>query len=289
MLVRVKAAGVNAMDPAMRAGFTKDWREHRFPLTPGSDYAGTVEAVGPGVQEFAVGDEVFGDIGKSFYGEGSFAELVAVDAKLAAKRPSQVSAIHASTLARAGGTAFAAVDALGAQPGDTIAVVGAGGGVGSYAVRLAVARGVRVIAATRPEQADYVRSLGASDVVDATAPDLADQLKALAPGGLAGIVDVFHDAASLEPLTAAVRDGGTISTPAAMGAEQAFAGQRVTARNVRAAVDHMAELGELAAAGKLDVRIEELPLEQTAEALDRMASNGTVGKLVIVVGGNGAR
>ena len=64
LLVRVRAAGVNAFDPVVRAGFLKDFMEHRFPLTPGLDYAGTVEALGPGVSGFAVGDEVFGAVGK---------------------------------------------------------------------------------------------------------------------------------------------------------------------------------------------------------------------------------
>ena len=79
-----------------------------------------------------------------------------------------------------------------------------------------------------------------------------------------------------------------VSTPAAMGAEEAFAGQRVTARNVRAAVDRMPELAELAAAEKLDIQIEELPLDKTAEALDRLASRGTIGKVVITMDGSGA-
>src|SRR5690242_924074 len=74
LLVRVRAAGVNAMDPIIRAGFAKDFMEHRFPLTPGFDYAGIVKAIGPGVTGFAVGDEVFGSVGKPFAGEGSFAE-----------------------------------------------------------------------------------------------------------------------------------------------------------------------------------------------------------------------
>ena len=289
LLVRVKAAAVNAMDPAIRAGFTKQWRDHTFPLTPGSDYAGTVEAVGPGVDAFAVGDEVFGDVGKNYFGGGSFAELVTVDATLAAKRPAELSPIHASTLPRAGGTALAAIDALDAKPGDTIAIIGAGGGVGGYATRLAVARGLRVIAASRPEAADYVRSLGAAEVLDSTADDLADQIKSLAPDGVAGIVDVYHDTEALQPLTEAVKDGGVISTPAAMGAEEAFAGQRVIAKNVRAAVDRIAELGELAAAGKLDIQVEEMPLEETAQALDQLASRGTIGKVVIVINAERSR
>jgi NADPH:quinone reductase-like Zn-dependent oxidoreductase len=283
LLVRVRAAGVNAMDPIIRAGFAKDFMEHRLPLTLGLDYAGTVEAVGPGVEGFAPGDEVFGAVGKPYFGEGTFAEYVTATAALAAPRPSNLSPERAAALPTAGGTALAAVDALAVHPGDTIAVVGAAGGVGGYATQLAALRGLRVIAVTRAEHGDYVRSLGATDVVDYSTGDLTDQLRAKAPGGVAGIIDVFHDAQGLLALAPAVRAGGRIATPAAQGTEQAFAGQPVTVHPVRAALDRVAELGELAAAGKLTVDVEVLPLEQAAEAVHRQSTRGNRGKLVLSI------
>jgi len=283
LLVRVRAAGVNAMDPIIRAGFAKDFMEHRLPLTLGLDYAGTIEAVGAGVEGFAPGDEVFGAVGKPYFGEGTFAEYVTATAALAARRPSSLSAERAAALPTAGATALAAVDALAAQPGDTVAVVGAAGGVGGYATQLAALRGLRVIAVTRAEHADYVRSLGAADVVDYSTGDLTGQLLAKAPGGLAGIIDVFHDAQGLLALVPAVRPGGRIASPAAQGIEQAFAGQPVTAHPVRAALDRVAELGELAATGKLTVEVEVLPLEQAAEAVHRQSTRGNRGKLVLKI------
>ena len=284
LLIRVRAAGVNAMDPIIRAGFAKDFMEHRLPLTLGLDYAGTVEAVGRGVEGFAPGDEVFGAVGKPFFGEGTFAEYVTATAALAARRPTNLPAERAAALPTAGGTALAAVDALAAQPGDTAAVVGAAGGVGGYATQLAALRGLRVIAVTRAEHADYVRSLGAADVVDYSTGDLTGQLRAKAPDGLAGIIDVFHDAQGLLALVPAVRPGGRIASPSAQGAEQAFAGQPATFHAVRAALDRVAELGELAAAGKLTVDVEVLPLEQAAEAVHRQSTRGNRGKLVLAIG-----
>jgi NADPH:quinone reductase-like Zn-dependent oxidoreductase len=271
------------MDPIIRAGFAKDFMEHRFPLTPGLDYAGTVEAIGPGVTGFAVGDEVFGSVGKSFMGEGSFAEYVTVAAALAARRPAGLSAQAAAALPLAGGTALAAVDALDAHPGDTIAVVGAAGGVGGFAVQVAALRGLKVIAVTRPEHAAYVRSLGASEVVDYTTGDLTAQLRAKAPEGVAGIVDVFNDAQHLLALVRAVRPGGRIATPAAMGATEAFVGQPVTVHIVRAATDRVGELAELAASGALKVEVEALPLDQAAAAIHRQSTRGNRGKLVLAV------
>lgn len=283
LLVRVRAAGVNAIDAGVRAGFLKDFMEHRFPLTLGMDYAGTVVSVGAGVAGFSAGEEVFGAVGKPYLGEGSFAEYATVTASLAARRPVELSPEVAAALPTAGGTALAAVDALGAAPGDAIAVVGAAGGVGGFVTQLAALRGLRVIAVTRAEHEQYVRELGAADVVDYTAGGLPAQLRARAPEGLAGIIDVFHDAQGLLALVPAVRPGGRIVTPAAMGVEEAFAGQPVGAQAVRAAVDRVSELGELAARGSLTVSFEALPLEQAAQAVHRQSTRGNRGKLVLVV------
>lgn len=283
LLVRVRAAGVNAMDSIIRAGFMKDFLEHRFPLTLGLDYAGTVEAVGPGVTGFEVGDEVFGAVGKPYYGEGSFAEFVAVSAATAARRPAGLAPEVAAALPTAGTTALAAVDALEASPGDLVAVIGAAGGVGGFATQLAALRGLRVIAATKPQHFDHVRELGAIDVVDYGAGDLAGQLRVKAPGGLAGLIDVFHDAKGLLALVPAIRPGGRIATPAAFGIEAAFEGQPVSAHSVRAATARVGELGELAAAGKLRVPVEVLPLEAAGEAVHRQSTRGNRGMLVLSI------
>jgi len=289
LLVRVRAAGVNAMDPIIRGGFAKGFMEHRFPLTPGLDYAGTVAAVGPGVDGFDVGDEVFGTAGKAYAGDGTFAEYATVAAKLAAHRPAGLSPEDAAALPLAGTTALAAVDALEAAPGDPVAVIGAAGGVGGLATQLAAVRGLSVIAATRPEHLEHVRELGARTAIDYTAGDLVEGLKAAAPDGLVGLIDVFHDAQGLLALVPAMQAGGRIASPAAFGAAAAFAGQPVTFRSVRAATDRVAELGDLAAAGRLVVPIETLPLERAAEAIHRQSTRGNRGKLVLLIDGGAGR
>jgi NADPH:quinone reductase-like Zn-dependent oxidoreductase len=283
LLVRVRAAGVNAMDAIVRAGFAKDFMEHRFPVTLGLDYAGTVEAVGSGVEGFSIGDEVFGAVGKPYLGGGSFAEYVTVNAALAAHTPSGLSPEAAAAIPTAGTTALAAVDALEAPAGASVAIVGAAGGVGGFAVQLAALRGLRVVAVTRSEHDAFVRELGASDVIDYTRGDVTDQLRSLVPDGLSGIVDVFHDAQGLLALVPAVKPGGRIATPSAMGAEQAFEGQPVSVRYVRAALGRTAELGRLAADGSLKVPFETLPLERAPEAVHRQSMRGNRGKLVLTV------
>ena len=283
VLVRVRAAGVNAMDPVYRAGWFKDYMEHRLPLTPGIDYAGTVEAVGPGVDNPSVGDEVFGVVGKPYAGEGSFAEYVTVAAALANRRPDALPVEQAAALTQAGTTALSVVDALGASAGDTVAVIGAGGGVGAFVVQLAAQRGLRVIAVTHGDQADNARALGAAEVIDYTVGDIADQLRALAPDGLAAVADLFHDAAGAASLAGLVRPGGAIASPKAQGLDAALAEGPVAGRVVHAAPQRAGELAELVVAGRLTVELETLPLDRAAEALDRQASQGVHGKLVLLV------
>lgn len=283
ILVRVRAASVNAMDPIFRGGYYKDFMEHRLPLTPGLDYAGTVEAIGPGVEGIAVGDEVFGAAGKPYAGEGTLAEYVTGTAQLAARRPERLSLEQAAALPTAGTTALAAVDALELDEGATIAIVGAAGGVGAFATQLAARRGIEVIALTKGDNTAFVRELGAADVIDYTAGDITEELRARRPEGLDGIIDLFHDAQGLLALVPAVKPGGRIVSPVAMGAEQAFEGQPVTALVVRAATDRAAELGELAADGALTVPVEVLPLDRAAEAIDRQATRQVRGKLVLTI------
>jgi NADPH:quinone reductase-like Zn-dependent oxidoreductase len=284
ILVRVHAAGVNAMDPFYGTGRYQSFMEHRLPITPGNDYAGTVEALGPGVEGLAIGDEVFGDVGKAYAGEGTFAEYTTASAALAAHRPAELPAEKAAALPRTGGTALAALDALDARPGDTIVVIGAAGGVGNFVTQLAARSGIDVIAVTKGENADFVRRLGASEVIDYTAGDVVEQVRALRPDGVAGVMDNFHDAAGLLPFASIVRPGGRIVSPLAMGAEQAFEGQPVNAKVVSAAPDRAGELGELAARGELDVPVEMFALEDAAQALDKQASRQVPGKLVILIG-----
>jgi NADPH2:quinone reductase len=284
ILVRVKAAGVNAMDPVLRAGWAKDYMEHRLPLTPGLDYAGTVTALGDGVNGFSIGDEVFGAVAKPYFGGGSFAEYVTANAGVAVRRPPEVAPEQAAALPTAGGTALAAVDALGVSAGDTIGIVGAGGGVGGFAVELAARRGLHVIAVTRGDNDAYLRSLGAADVADyTTTDDEVALLRSKAPDALAGVIDLFHDAAGAAPFAAVVRDGGAVVSPIAMGLDQALADSPVRGVTVRAATDRAGELGELAARGQITVPVEVVPFEQTGAAIDRQASRMVRGKLVVQI------
>jgi NADPH:quinone reductase-like Zn-dependent oxidoreductase len=283
ILVRVKAAGVNAMDTVLVSGAYKDYMEHRLPLIPGLDYAGTVEDVGPGVTGFAVGDEVFGAAGKSYAGEGTFAELVTASAALAVHRPESLSVEEAAAIPTAGGTALAEVDAAEVGAGDKVMIVGAAGGVGAFAVALATQRGASVIAVTNAANSASVRELGASEVVDYTAEDIYAQVERFAPDGLDALIDNFNDAAGIIPFAELVRAGGHVVSPRAMGADQTLADMDVKVHLVRAATDRIGELADIAARGQMKIALETYPLERTGDALARQATRQTPGKIVVLV------
>jgi NADPH2:quinone reductase len=282
ILVRVRAAGVNPMDPFVVSGVMKDMLPHRLPLVPGFDYAGEVEAVGPGVETLRVGDDVFGPVGKMVFGEGSWAEFVAVSAALANPVPDGLDAVRAAALPTAGGAAMALVDAADVGEGHTVLIVGAAGGVGSVAVQLAAHAGARVIAVTRNASADYVRSLGAHDVIDADG-DIVAQVRQRYPDGVDAIIDNYHDVDGLRTLVPIVRRGGWIVSPKARGAEDAFADEPVSVAVVSANFGRLGELCEQVARGEVTVATENVPLEDAGRALKAIAAAGVRGKLVITV------
>jgi len=178
--------------------------------------------------------------------------------------------------------AIALVDAVDAKAGDTILVVGAAGGAGSFAIQLAARTGARVIAATRAGNADYVRGLGAVDVID-TEGDVAVQVRRRYPDVVDAIIDTFHDVAGLRSLAPLVRRGGWIATPKAQGVVEAFADEPVSVALVSANFGRVGELGELVARGEVKIAVETVPLDDAGRALKAISSAGVRGKLVITV------
>jgi NADPH:quinone reductase-like Zn-dependent oxidoreductase len=281
LLVRVQASSVNGFDVATAAGYVQGMMEHRFPLVLGKDYAGTVEAVGEDVTEFAPGDRVFGVVAKPFLGAGSLAEYVVVPAGHSMARiPDGVSIADAGALGLAGAAALDSLAAVEPTEAETVLIVGATGGVGAIAVQYLAARGTRVIATARPgEHADFVRSLDKDvHVVDYTG-DLAAQVKDIAPGG----VDVaLHLAGDGQVLAELVRAGGRIASTLGFGPD-AVAGRDLTAVAVMADAN-TATLERLAAdvaAGRLRVPVTATySLEQAPQAVTDFGA-GALGKLAI--------
>jgi NADPH:quinone reductase-like Zn-dependent oxidoreductase len=167
VVVDVVAASVNGADWRVRAG---QYGQATFPLVLGRDFSGTVAAVGEGVNDFRVGDAVFGvlEAGR----EGAYAENLAITAAIIARKPEAVSHIDAAALALTGLTAIISVETtLKLQRGETILIQGGAGGVASFAIQLAKHIGARVITTTSAANLDYVRGLGADEVIDYNAQD----------------------------------------------------------------------------------------------------------------------
>lgn len=185
--VRVHVGALNPMDWALSS------REQmatafgvRLPSGFGNDIAGVVDEVGEGVSGFSVGDRVFGGALAR-----AFADHVVVDPAKGQLHhtPEGLDDVAASTVEIAGKTAAVAIDALSLQPGETVLIGGAAGGVGVYAVQLARLAGARVIGTCSPDSFEFVRGLGAEPV--AYGEGLVDRVRALAPGGVAAATDLF--------------------------------------------------------------------------------------------------
>ena len=211
--VKVVGASVNPVDWKTSKGYLKDYLEHRFPLILGQDLVGVVDAVGAHVHDLKEGDEVFGGHGQPFMGRGTHAEYVIANTMALAPKPAQLRGPAAAAIPLAGVTAMMCIEAVEAGSGDTILVVGAPGGVGSFAVQIAVALGARVIAVGRTVNHEYMRRLGAAAAIDYEGGDVVERVRAVNPAPLDGIVDLASDAETVRRLATLLRDGGTVASP----------------------------------------------------------------------------
>ena len=174
VVVDIVAASVNGADWKVREG--KSGQLSRFPYILGRDFAGVVSAVGQGVADLRVGDEVFAvcDVGQ----EGAYAEKIAIKAAIVAKKPASLSFVDAAALGLAGLTAICTIeDTLKLKAGETILIQGGAGGVASFAIQLAKHLGARVITTASASNHDYVRQFGADEIIDYNAVDFTKVVK----------------------------------------------------------------------------------------------------------------
>lgn len=298
ILIKVEATSVNPVDALVAGGFFRTVQQYRFPAVVGRDVSGVVARVGAAVANFAVGDPVFGFVKRDHIGDGTFAEYVTSPSDyFVTARPDAVSPVRAGVLGLSATTAQECLDAVAVTKGDTILINGATGGVGSFAVQLAVDRGLRVIATARSaEGAEFVRGLGADAVVDWTG-DLAGAVRAVAPEGVDALVDlVRRDASTVIGMDetparralarfarSVVRPGGSL-TSLTNGADPAFLGD-LTGTNVHSSPTPEA-LGRIADAVRRGVLRAPVcavyPFDRIAKAFARQRS-GVLGKVAVVV------
>jgi NADPH:quinone reductase len=281
ILVRVRAASLNGFDGAVIYGVFKDMLEHKFPVTLGKDFAGTVESVGEGVER-AAGDKVFGVVMKPVVSDGSFGEYVVVSEGYGiAAIPEGVDFAQAGALGLAGTAAVNLIDAVAPVAGETVLVVGGTGGVGAYAIQLAAATGATVIATAKPgEEAEFVLGLGAAHAVDYTG-DLAAQVRAIAPEGVHSAVHLAGDPTQVADLVVA---GGRLASTLGFGPEQTE-GREITTTSVMANPDPatLERLADAVAAGTVQVPIgDTYALDAVGQAFGVFGA-GSLGKIAITL------
>ncbi|WP_435057440.1 NADP-dependent oxidoreductase [Streptomyces sp. bgisy060] len=275
--VKVAAVGVNPLDWKRRYGWVEDFYPTVFPAVPGLEFAGTVDALGEGVTELAVGDEVFGWTETGAYAEYAIAGTVA-------PKPAGLSWEAAASLPVAGETARRVLDLLRVRAGETLFLHGAAGVVGSVAVQLAVAAGITVVGSASEANHGHLRELGAIPV--AYGEGLADRVRAVAPEG----VDAVFDAAGhgVLPVAIDLLGGGdaakerivTIAATDAAAHGIVFSGATGEPEAVRRG---LAEQARLAVEGVLAVRLAEvLPLKEAARAQELSESGHVRGKIVLI-------
>jgi NADPH2:quinone reductase len=287
IVVRVRAASVNGFDLFQASGRFATMVPHDFPAVVGRDFAGVVEAVGSEWTDIEVGDEVLGFVPSlPPLKSGTFAELVGGASPIVAGKPPELSFETAAAIPLAGATALASVEAAAIQAGDVVVVIGATGGVGSFAVQLAARRGARVVATARPgDEDDLVRSLGAAETVDYGAGDLLALLRTANPQGVASLIDLVNRGDDFAAMAELVRDGGHAATTLSAADVDALVARGVTGTNVRGmpTPEMLASLADEVAAGRLRVPIQaSFPLAEVEAALQAFTA-GTRGKVVVTI------
>jgi len=288
IVVRVHAAAVNPADLKVVTGKNGGGFIHamKFPMAFGYDFSGVVEQVGPEAEGRAVGDEVFGHLAYArSTRQGSFAELVAVKPANVGVKPPSVSHEDAAAAATAGCTALQALRDKGRLlPGQRVLINGASGGVGSYAVQIARRLGAEVWATASAEKADFVRRLGAAQVIDYRTTPLPS---------IGETFDLLLDAAAMSSFAKTrhlLSRGGAYVTllPSAslFGGMllSLFSSKRCTFITVQSRSADLEQLGAWMAAGDLDASVERTyPLSQVGDALGALQSGAVRGKLAIRV------
>jgi len=254
VLIKLRAAGMNPMDGSLASGAFKPMPA-TFPMVLGADGAGVVEQLGEGASRFSVGDDLFGQLLIAPLGSaGTYAEHVAVreDAPLA-RVPSGLDDVVAAALPTAGVTGLSLVDLLEPLADKTVLIVGAGGGVGSFATQFAASAGANVIANARSSDAERMRSYGAAETIDHTAVALADAIRQTRPDGIDALIDVANDAADFAALASLVSTGGTAVTTKYVADVEALRAAGVTGVNF--ALQMSSELLDRVARAVVDGRV----------------------------------
>ena len=288
VLIKLRAAGMNPMDSVLASGAWKPMPA-TFPMVLGADGAGVVEQLGDGASRFSVGDDLFGQLLIAPLGSaGTYAEYVAAaeDAPLA-RVPGGLDDFVAAALPTAGGAGLSLVDLLEPLAGKTVLIVGAGGGVGSFATQFAASAGANVIANVRDRDADRMRAYGAAETIDRTADSLQDAVRQAHPDGLDVLIDLVHaDGAGFAALASLVKGGGTAVSTNYVADEAALRASGIAGINfaLQPSSELFGRVAEAVADGRIVAPpITRISLAEAPAALNPAQARPASGKTVITL------
>ncbi len=273
VLIRVRAAGVNPADWKFRSGDMRQFAPLEMPWTPGLEGSGIIDALGPGVTQFRGGEPVYGPF------SGAYAELALASAATLVPKPENISFEEAATIPVGALTAWGALfDAANAQPGQRVLVQGAAGGVGLFVVQFARWKGMHVIGTASTANVDFVRSLGAEEVIDYTAGPFEEKVRD---------VDVVIDTVGgdlWERSLQVLRPGGTFVTVAGRLPEGFGQAQGIRApRAGRTDVANLKEINRLVAEGIVRPQVyAAFPLDEARQAHELSQTGHGRGRIVLV-------
>ncbi|MDB5163628.1 MAG: hypothetical protein JWS12_245 [Candidatus Saccharibacteria bacterium] len=280
VLVAVHAAAVNPFDWKVREGQAQAYVPLKFPATLGSDFAGVIEELGEGVNGLSVGMEVYGQA-NALGGEGSFAEFVPVKAESVAPKPKKLDFVTAAALPLAGVSTYQAlVEEANLQAGQKVLIHGGAGGIGSYAIQLAKHLKAYVATTAAADDADFVKNLGADEVIDYTSQDFSTLLQDY---------DVVYDTVGGDTYTKSyqvLKPGGILISMTEQPNEELAAQHQVTAiaQQTRTTTERLTKLAELVDQGAIKPQIDKVfPLEEASQALAYIQEGKHRGKVVIKV------
>jgi NADPH:quinone reductase len=275
VVVKVEAAGINPGEASIRKGLFHTVVPATFPSGQGSDLAGIVHLVGDGVTEFSVGDEVLG----WSWQRSSQAEYVSVPAGQLIRKPPALSWPVAGSLYVVGVTAYAAVRAVSVQPGETVVVSAAAGGVGTLVTQLLKVKGAQVIGIASEPNHEWLRSHGVTPV--RYGDDLKGRILALAPHGVDAFIDLFGPdyvrlAVELDVPPDRIETIIAFDAAKEYGTQAAGSGDATT-------TEVLAEMAELVASGQIELPIAATyPLEKVKDAYAELEKRHTRGKIVLI-------
>lgn len=280
VLVAVKAAGVNPFDYKVRQGYMKDFINLKLPATLGGDLAGVVDKIGENVSGFEVGQEVYGMAGAAS-GNGSYAEYAPVSAKQLVAKPNNVDFITAGALPLAALSAYqGVVEHIDIQPGQKILIHGGGGGIGSLAIQFAKNAGAYVATTASSDDTEFVKQLGADEVIDYKTQDFSTILK-----DFDAVFDTVGGETNKKSYTV-LKSGGIFVSMVEDFDEELVrqTGVNYIYQSTVPTVKSLKIIAELVDAGKLKVNVDKVfALDQAAAGLEYLGVGHPRGKVVIKV------